>query len=312
MFNQPWAWKPLQDILQAYLEMIEEEKVQASTDEADEEDITPRFFPWRYHQYTHRDVITATQALTRLLDAIEQRLPQPRATAYLASTRDLDIQLPYSHAILDEATIPASTFIRIFLSEIPPRTLRFRYIAPGIKLQSSAEFITQPWKQPPGHGYGHSVPCLLFRGDQSISLSYKPVYYPDPEDSLQGVPIGLYISPTGVGSPTTFGNSCRLLLPFNIGARHHARYSNGEQLQEDNPWDKTPKDTAHELYQPGSHSGFLERHAVQLHKVLLNWAEKVEAGDWEVNADGVAGGIDKFEEADTLESWRKYQIPLAW
>ncbi|KAJ5369845.1 uncharacterized protein N7496_005937 [Penicillium cataractarum] len=313
MFGQPWAWKPLQDILQAYLEMIEEKKVQASTDEAYEEDIKPRLFPWRYHQYTHRDVVKATQALTRLLDAVEQKLPQPRETEYPASTRDVDIQLPYSQAILDEATIPANTFIRDFLSELPPRTLRFRYIAPGIILQSPAEFATQPWKEPLGREYGgHSVPFLLFRGDQWISLRCKPRYYPDPEDSLQGVPTGLYICPTGIESPATFGNSCRLLLPFNIGARHHARYSNGEQLQEETPWDETPKDTAHELYQPGSHSGFLERHEVQIHKILLNWAERVEAGDWEVNTDGVAGGIEKFEEADTLESWRKYQIPLAW
>lgn len=87
------------------------------------------------------------------------------------------------------------------------------------------------------------------------------------------------------------------------------RYSNGEQLQEDTPWDETLKDTAHELYQPGSHSGFLEWHEVHVHKVLLNWAERVEAGDWKVNADGVAGGIQKFVEADTLESWRKHQIP---
>lgn len=297
MFDQPWAWKSLQDILQAYLEMIEEGKVQASTEEGGEEGLTPRFFPWRYHQHTHRDVVKATQAFTKLLDAIEQRLPQPRAAERPASTSDLDIQLPYSHAILDEATIPAKTFIRNFLSEIPPRTLRFRYIAPGISLQSSAEFTTQPWKESPGPEYGgHSVPFLLFRGDQSTSLSCKAPFYPDPENSLQGVPAGLYICLTGAGSPAVFGNSCRLLLPFNIGARHHARYSNGKQIQEDTPWDETPKDTAHELYQPGPHSGFLEQHEVQLHKVLLNWAERVEAGDWEVNADGVAGGIEKSKK----------------
>ncbi|KAF3392682.1 hypothetical protein F1880_008855 [Penicillium rolfsii] len=280
---------------------------------ADEEDVIPRFFPWRYHTYTHRDVVKATQAWTRLLDAIEQRLPQPRETECPASTRGVEIQLPYSQAILDEATIPARTFIRDFLSEFSPRTLRFRYIAPGISLQSPAKFASQPWKEPPGPEYdGHSVPFHSFRGDQWTSSHCKPPQFPDPEDSLRGVPTGLYICSTGFGQPFIFGNSCRLLLPFNIGARHHARYSNGQQLQEDTPWDESPEETADELYQPGSYSGFLEMHEVQVHKVLLNWAERVEAGDWEVNADGVAGGIENFEEADTLESWRKYQIPLTW
>lgn len=73
-----------------------------------------------------------------------------------------------------------------------------------------------------------------------------------------------------------------------------------------------PGYTSFDIYQPGQESGFLEFHPVQLHKVLLNWAERVEASDWEVNADGVAGGMGKVEEADTPKHWKKYQIPLSW
>jgi hypothetical protein len=47
---------------------------------------------------------------------------------------------------------------------------------------------------------------------------------------------------------------------------------------------------------------------VQVHTVLLNWAERVELADWEANEDGVAGGIEKFEEADTLEIGRSIRF----
>ncbi|KAJ5479762.1 hypothetical protein N7530_005271 [Penicillium desertorum] len=35
-------------------------------------------------------------------------------------------------------------------------------------------------------------------------------------------------------------------------------------------------------------------------------------GDWEVDENGVAGGIEKFKDADTPEDWEKYQIPLSY
>ncbi|KAJ5160687.1 uncharacterized protein N7482_007691 [Penicillium canariense] len=301
MFGETWGWKPLQDILRAYLEMIEEGKVQASSnrvEEEEEEQEKPRFFPWQYHEYTDRDIAKAINAFTRLLDAIDQRLPQP--------ARDPELQLPYSPATLAEAAIPINTFIRSFLSEVPPRTLSFRYIAPGISIQSATEFIARPWKD-----LSYIGPFLLFRGDESSSLSYKRLLFPNPEYSHQGVSTGLYLMPAAEG-PANFRNSCRLLLPFNIGAREYARFSNGQKLQEARAWYMPQEDTSFELYQPGRESGFLEFHEVQLHKVLLNWAERVEMGDWEVNADGVVGGIRKFAEADTPEHWKEYQIPLSW
>jgi hypothetical protein len=424
VFHEPWAWKPLQDILQAYLEMIEEGKVQASPNTAEEQEAwpeTPRFFPWQYNQYTARDVKKTNKAFTRLLDAIEHRLPQ--------TTQGSELHLPYSPAILDEASIPNNSFIRPFFSEMPPRTLNFRYIAPGISIQLPTQFAAQPWKdisnnesedetndeteekggqsnqvpsqeasqdvdqgraeqfdenldlrtpreryfgpfssssesdeevyflsdgdeekrsdeddhsddgessrrsgalrifyhvpdtdsdkdEYPGrlqiqnHPVGHTVPFLLFRGDESSSLSYKRLFFPNIEDSHQGTSTGLYVLAPGIGA-NQFGDSCRLILPFNIGGRGHARFSNGQRLMK--ACDSyVPQETSFELYQAGRESGFLEFHPVQLHKILLNWAQRVEAGDWEVDANGVVGGIGKFEEADTPEHWKKYQIPLSW
>lgn len=53
-------------------------------------------------------------------------------------------------------------------------------------------------------------------------------------------------------------------------------------------------------------------HDVQLKFVLRRWVELVESGYWEVDANGVAGGIEKWRDADTAEHWQKYKLPVHW
>jgi hypothetical protein len=74
----------------------------------------------------------------------------------------------------------------------------------------------------------------------------------------------------------------------------------------------TPCDDHGAMYQGGTTNGITNFHLVQIDKVLNNWADRVEKGDWEVDEDGVAGGIDKFREADTEAHWQKYWIPPSW
>lgn len=109
----------------------------------EKEQTNTQFFPWQYHQYTERDIVKAIGAFTRLLDAIEHRLPQ------VAATRNAERKLPYSHSAFDEATVPVISFILSFLSALPPRNVQFRHIVPGISVQSLAEFIAQLFKEPP-------------------------------------------------------------------------------------------------------------------------------------------------------------------
>lgn len=73
------------------------------------------------------------------------------------------------------------------------------------------------------------------------------------------------------------------------------------------PDDPVSRDTYTDLYQSG-YNGFGELRPAQIHKVLENWAERVEMGDWEVGADGVG----KFRDADSEECWWKYWVPLSW
>jgi hypothetical protein len=38
----------------------------------------------------------------------------------------------------------------------------------------------------------------------------------------------------------------------------------------------------------------------------------VQRGDWEVDANGVMGGIDEWKKADSEELWEKYVIRPTW
>jgi hypothetical protein len=66
-----------------------------------------------------------------------------------------------------------------------------------------------------------------------------------------------------------------------------------------------------ELYQLGFNP-LIAAHDMQLKHVLWNWVAMVEEGKWEVDADGVVGGIEKWREADTEEHWSDYQLPMTW
>lgn len=68
-----------------------------------------------------------------------------------------------------------------------------------------------------------------------------------------------------------------------------------------------PCDEYEMLYQPGFNHISLGL-KVKLEMIFKNWTEKVQKGEWTIDADGVTGGAEKFKEADTEEHWDKYVI----
>ena len=46
--------------------------------------------------------------------------------------------------------------------------------------------------------------------------------------------------------------------------------------------------------------------------MLEKWIEMVEEGKWQVDQDGVTGGIEKWGEADTEANWSDYQLLMSW
>lgn len=311
-----WAWRPLQHILQAYLDIIEEGKISTYSDRRKEKlDDMFGVFPWEIHQHTPMDIERAVSAFTRLLDAIETRLPSSSSHEQgLEKPSFEEIALPYSESVIDASFTKLDSFTGSFLSALPGRQLRFRYIAPGIRLQNSDEFINQPFaERRNNHPFpellraGRATSCfplLLFRGDQENKSPWSRPWFPD--GNASNIPTGFYIEPVHETYNWSSGNKTRLLLPFNIGSNGFARSSNGVPF--------IPYSWPDQLYHSdlfSGYSGYLpwDSRSSYLHKVLENWAERVEMGDWLVGKDGVVGGIEKFKEADTEGHWREYVIP---
>lgn len=292
-----------------YLQMIEDRKVYTSS--------TPsKFFPWNLENFTKRDVENAVAALIRLIDTIEQKPPVDSKSTLPSPQTQID--LPYPAAVLDKAHIKEATFLRSFLLALPHRCLLFRYIAPGIQLQSPSSIADQPFPKlfsdlsnRIDHDEKDTIPLLLFRGQGENTSPWVGPWFPDGEPG--SIPTGLYIEDIHMDMAQDYANQCKLLLPFGIGANGYARSSNGLLLgTSSNPPLLT--DEADQLYQIVCYSGLLPgwSHGQFLDKILTSWAERVEVGDWVVSENGVSGGIEKFKEADMTVDWEKYYTPMSW
>ncbi|KAL2802827.1 hypothetical protein BJX63DRAFT_437510 [Aspergillus granulosus] len=311
-----WGWLPLEDILMGYIEMINEGKVtpvrwrESGGLDPDPEDTNGEAGahyvpPWKLKLWTATDLQKAVSAMRRLVDAIEAKVG--------LLPHDSCKPPPYKHlpwhdpaAFSDERLVPPRTFAYEFLKAISRWTVQFRYIAPGVRFPTVAEFLAQSSRQ--GHYRGS---LMIFQVDYEDDHDTKKS--DQSTDLPRRWPPGVYIEDVRPGGNYHFANEFRLELPFRVGANGFAKQSSGQPLGVNiMEWNPRPKGTRRELYQSGFPTGFTDIRGVQIHKVLENWAGMMEKGDWVVGGDGVEGGIRKFKEADTEEHWEKHTVPHSW
>ncbi|KAH8810853.1 hypothetical protein F5884DRAFT_749261 [Xylogone sp. PMI_703] len=123
-------------------------------------------------------------------------------------------------------------------------------------------------------------------------------------------PCGLWIGDYDLES-ADLDDTCQLLLPRDIVAgnrgRHHLRSTDGVVLG-----DLDDDSLISGLYQT-RYNPFIPQHNVELFRILENWLRLVESGIWDINEDGVAGGIEKWKEANEHEEIAKhYMVELTW
>jgi hypothetical protein len=300
--NGRQAWLPLELVLEGFLDMMDQGKALAVDSSYDGEQ--GRIEPWIMPSYTACDLDEALGAFTRLIRAIETRLP---------GASDNEVQT-LRHAI-DPNALSTNSFAGQFLAQAPD--IRFSYIAPGLHVVHQQPFASVNVEP------GQLRPLLLFEssqeahqdiertpwGAQVVTSPFSPSFR-----HITHYPAGLYLTETDPHGAHPFEDGCKLILPYAIGGNGWARTSDGALFGENthaqgptaNP---VPRST--ELYQLGFNH-FIEMHDVQLKHVLSRWADMVEQGKWTVNADGVAGGIEKWREADTEDHWQDYQLPISW
>jgi hypothetical protein len=315
-------WDPLEVVLSAWLGLIDTGKVVAKakgTSTRGPVECTP----WELVPYSEHDLAHAVSSFNNLITRIEclledsslHPLGNPDDQNRLVEACTAKLNLPASaeelglipRDVLDSAGIPEG-FIRQFLLQVR-RPKKIKYVAPGLRLPNRDDFTPHPFQsiqQPMTMEYDDPVlPLPLFISEIKSS---KPLFgYPFHEAS--NLSYGLWMEYCNKDAHHTFEDTCRLYLPFKIGANGFARLTDDSLIgenQEDHGMAR-PNGRENELYQPG-YSHFIPWHGPQLGNVLELWANLVGLGEWRVGEEGVLGGIDKFREADTEEHSHKYHL----
>ncbi|WPG99291.1 Hypothetical protein R9X50_00210400 [Acrodontium crateriforme] len=302
--NGRQVWLHFEVILEAFLDMIDQGKVLAVNDTYQGEQ--QRTAPWIMPSFTDGDFRDTLQAFEALVESIEYQIPH------------FDKSWPAKYGLFNSAWIsimPENSFARKFLENA--RVPHFKYLAPGLQLAQRQIFDSTSVEE------GRLRPVLLFENDRKAHRETSrapwgqemPIapFHPDfnPRDDF---PAGLYLTETEPNSIHPFEDGCKLVLPFPVGENGWARTSDdalfGETIISKGPTARpNPRSTL--IYQQGFNH-FIEMHDVQLKHVLARWTEMVTTGKWEVDSQGVTGGIEKWGDSDTGDEWQLYQLPIHW
>jgi hypothetical protein len=301
ILNGRTTWYPLETILEAWLDMIHKGKIKVLPEESE-------YSPWIVAPYSNGMLQETVQVFNQLVEAIESRLP---GTDIQNENDEISL---VDNAKLEDVPVRTGFAIDFVRNSRRPR---FRYIAPGLEVPTDDTITDQPFFPPPNvePKRDEIPPILLFRSLEQYSHPSSPninhpFYWPFSETS--SFPAGLYFSSILLQDRNRWDDQCLLVLPFGIGANGFARMSDGTRFGEDpEDEDVRPKNTFIDLYQTG-HQPFLEMHRVRLVDVLKSWLGMVERGDWEVDQNGIVGGIEKWRDADTESGWEKYYVPIGW
>jgi hypothetical protein len=301
-------WWPLETILEIWLDQIRKGVFVAVPGEGDRRPHCSRKTdntPWLMTTYTEAGLKETVDIFNRLVQAIEGRLPQKSAVS------DGDI----TTGLVDEDDLRLMNIPDGFSKEFLRRAQRphFKMIAPGLEVQQSSTFTQQSFWIGQGQNIHNIPPILLFRAvhPPGTNEEYKG---PTGDDrvfrySFMGIEdyaAGLYLS----NFDDSQEDECLMVLPFGIGANGYARNSDGSLYGEDRS-EEVPnaRDVFDGLYSPGHDPfGLIQSH--NLRTILKNWLGMVESGDWQVDENGVTGGIDKWREADTEVHSEKYVLPI--
>lgn len=308
------------------------------------EKVEMKQIPWVLQPHSKKIMDRTLAAYQNLIRAIEERMPEfksesartlpspKRQRGLLPALHGLDPTKQTDeggliHAISDLVTssqaAKESFIIKFLRQSIRPSRRDLKFIAPGLRLPSPESLLNQLFQDIDFRKSRYYNPILLFPAKNDDDFSYTTVFpnkihnpFRHPYDQgCPSYPSGLWISESDLDGGA-FDDACRLLLPRHIIDRHEnteselehcARSTDGFVLE-----DRGGEGLAAGLYQT-SCNPFILRHEVELFRVLESWVGMVENERWEVDCNGVAGGIEKWMEADESEEGSEsYRLRLTW
>jgi hypothetical protein len=240
--------------------------------------------PWVCMPSTEKDLNDTLEMWKILVEAIHDRI----------GLSNVDTELTYGLANDQLLSIMPDGFAKQFFTRaVRPR---FKYIAPGLRVQTLEELMDQPYALSLSRESTEIPPILVLRGD-GMAVPTAPLgYYPQ-----HSIPAGLYLEPCDrFHDAAPWEDGVALILPYNVGGHGSwARMADQKPLPERND----------SLYQIGWNP-FIASHAPQLVAVLVLWYENLLSGNWDVDQDGVMGGMEKYREANLEEHCMEYVVEI--
>jgi hypothetical protein len=347
-----YPWVPLEQILGAYLEMIEQGRIKAIPyDHPKDQDTQERMMPWAKNDNYDIILSLTLKAWEDLVSAIKERMPTSTETIAMESEfQPLLPDTPESEALFaytwppiaddpssghgrpwgDLHLKPYNRLIRSFLSKASKPN--FKFIAPGLLVPSFQEILDQPFQnwQQLVHAKDwrsfESFPILLFRSECNTVLNGEQYRlngeWGYPWSRSDQCPTGFYLYPESEWPDSTI-----LILPFAIGRKGFARTSDGVVFehvpfrinalgmvsQKGPDLSREPRaGNVYDLVHQHGWNHIRPRTCMRLMLVLERWRVMVEQGWWVVGEEGVEGGVRKWKDADEDGECWKYSIAADW
>ncbi|KAJ8114716.1 hypothetical protein OPT61_g3468 [Boeremia exigua] len=302
IFLKRTEWYPLNVILEYWLKTIRIGNIVALPEQHPKARLHPGpyIYPWYYMRFHKHMLDQPLEVFNKLVEAIEVRLPQ---RIHLKDNNSIENGL-VDEDVLQLHEIPTG-FVREFFEKA--RIPRFENIAPGLEVITTPTFSKQPFMPDTLKKLSiNSVsPILLFYSKLSYNQFKGPVKpggtgpFGYPYRGNTSFPAGLYLLETEMFNSDDL---CKFILPFSIGGNGYARRTDGGFYG-----GNVPENSFEDLYSLGYHP-FETTTTQNLASVLQNWLGMVESGAWQIDENGVAGGMEVWKDADTKEHWEKYVI----
>lgn len=209
------TWQQLETILTTWIEMIKRCKAvvvhkSLRYDEVDVESGITRDGmkePWGWAPYTRIDVENTIEAWNKLLEAINERLPDPQAGTCSSTTTGL-----FEVNALDEAGIREESCAWQFFRKA--RRPSFQFLGPGLQLPSWDQLMYSPfdaaWNaRPPNYLKPTSFPLPIFLGQQRAKSWVEGYQF-----EAGPAPWGLYLDKSHSGGVCSYEDASRLVLLF--------------------------------------------------------------------------------------------------
>ena len=328
--ESPAEWQRLETMLSAWLNLIERGKIVALSPPARRQlskrrvdnglrtedsapfdnhalgavELSAHSDPWETATYTKQDLQDTLNAWHTLIDAINERMPNPKRTPFVATSL-------FSAETLLAASIRKNSFAWHFFSNA--HRPAFDYLCPVLTLATEHDLVNSVWKTAneesmatPRHPFIMPVdkpgpfPIPLLLGT-ALARNWHSRKAGTTFAAIDNIPWGLYFDEWDSDGLLT-EDACRLVLPYDLGANGFAMRADGSKLNADHVQGWA------ELYQLGQHP-LVPCHMTQMYQVLEVWRGCVKLGHWKVGDNGIDELDTKFRDADTEDWAEAYTVP---